>query len=210
MIISHKHKYIFVKTSKVAGTSTEIFFQKISFSGKETHTTPEIINEDGIIGFRGTRKNIREQNVTWYNHMSLPKIKKTLNHDKLFNEYFKFSITRNPWDRVVSAYHHFSSQSSFNEYIANGKMVGPIAPDFGNCIDDVFFIRFENLQEGIEYVCKKLGLDYDMRNLGSYKNQHRASSRHKHYTEYYDDVTREIVAKKYARDIKHFGYEFGE
>ena len=208
MIISHKHKYIFVKTSKVAGTSTEIFFEKISFSVKEQHRSPEIINEDGIVGFRGTQKDQIEQNVTWYNHMSLPNIKKILNNDKIFNEYFKFSITRNPWDRVVSAYHHFCPQSSFNKYIANGKIIGPIAPAFGDFIDDVFFIKFENLQEDIEYVCKKLGLNYDMSNLGLYKKEHRASSRHKHYTEYYDNETKQIVAEKYARDIEYFGYEF--
>ena len=214
MIISHKHKYIFVKTSRVAGTSTEIFFQKISFSVKEQHGSPEIINEDGIVGFRGTEKDKIEQNATWYNHMSLPNIKKILNNDKIFNEYFKFSITRNPWDRVVSAYYYWvcmnSSQSSFNEYIANGKIIDPIAPAFEDFIDDVFFIKFENLQEDIEYVCKKLGLDYYMGNLGSYKKKHRASSRHKHYTEYYDDETREIVAQQYARDIEYFGYKFGE
>jgi len=209
MLISHKHKYIFVKTSKVAGTSTEIFFEQISFSVKERHCSPEIINEDGIVGFRGKARQ-RPARSTWYNHMSLPNIKKTLNNDKLFNEYFKFSITRNPWDRVVSAYHHFSSQSSFNEYIASGKIPKPIVSAFGHFIDDVFFIKFENLQEDIEYVCKKLGLDYDMSNLGSYKKEYRASSRHKHYTEYYDDQTRQIVAEKYAKDIQYFGYKFGE
>ena len=37
----------------------------------------------------------------------------------------------------------------------------------------------------------------------------RANPRERHYTEYYNGHTRDVIANKFRVDIEHFGYEFG-
>ena len=157
------------------------------------------------------------------------------NHD-----YFRFSFVRNPWDRMVSLYFYLDKQidlnATFEEYIKklnnknwlfdtnssveklnidrqNGLREGTPAelPQFGWLINTKdtenqcmnFIGKFENLQEDFDTICDKIGIP---------KQQlpHKNATKHKHYTEYYDDETRSIVAEKYAKDIEYFGYKFGD
>ena len=155
--------------------------------------------------------------------------------DESWNDYFKFTIVRNPWDRLLSCwkqklavrvktscpedecrfYHNllgleFPGGLTFAEFVKTlnadnlyaDKHWAPLYSLIN--LDSVDFIgRFENLQEDFYTICDKIGIPRQ-------KLSHANSTKHKHYTEYYDDESREIVAEKYAKDIEYFGYEFGE
>lgn len=143
---------------------------------------------------------------------------------------FSFAFVRNPWDRLASAYEYlknggrnqedykdyrdlFSKYENFKETVLNWEEVffdqihfksqsDWICDNDGNIIVD-FVGKFENLQQDFDIVCDRIQMPRK-------KLPHVNKTNRKHYTEYYDDEIREIVAKKYARDIEYFGYKFGE
>jgi hypothetical protein len=148
---------------------------------------------------------------------------------------FKFAFVRNPWARLVSWYEMIvqnsgpesavapnrlwsyvvSSSSSFEEFIlrctetiddVDGRksflynQLDYITDDAGNVIVD-FVGRFEHLVGDVGKVFAKLGLPFEAM-------PHTNPSKHLHYSEYYTPGTREVVAKRFARDIAFFGYRF--
>ncbi len=145
-------------------------------------------------------------------HGSATTIRKLVGED-IWSDYFKFTFVRNPYEKIVSQYHFNGykfgfKDSTFKEYIKAwnaGKKISSNPQSHLFYINEKldFIGRFENLQQDFDTICDKIG-------IARQKLPHENKSKHKHYTEYYDDETREIVAQKYAKDIEHFGYKFGD
>jgi len=63
--------------------------------------------------------------------------------------------------------------------------------------------RFEQLNEFVwADICKNVGITDD------FKNTHKSSYKKQSYHYYYDNTTRQIVAKWYQQDIDYFGFVF--
>ena len=97
------------------------------------------------------------------------------------------SIIQDIPDREADS--HFCSQHTF------------ITDEKGRLLVD-YIGRLESLSEDILYVSKRLWLsDIMLPHL-------MTSSNHKHYREYYTETTKQIVRRRFEKDIEMFGYEF--
>jgi hypothetical protein len=198
-MISNTHKFIFVHIPKNAGTSIENLLFKHYHEDKKKH----IFFDKKLLHFN--------------QHLTLSEIQKHRVRGQSFFDYFKFTYVRNPWERMVSAakyrrmtlkqfiYSDFSSSQQSSNLDPDRHRLPQydfLFDDSGNKLID-FIGRYETLQEDFDIICDKLKIPRQTL-------PHKNISKHKHYTECYDDETYEIVAEKHAKDIECFGYEFGE
>lgn len=108
-IISFKHNFIFIKTSKTAGTSIEVDLEKIA--GPDAVVTPIIPAEPG----HSPRNHLRkDRQVAFSNHMRAVKIRALIGAQK-FTEMFKFCVEREPVAKCISHFHMLRNSSVHNK-----------------------------------------------------------------------------------------------
>lgn len=211
MIVSHEHKFIFVKTRKTAGTSLEVFLEPLC--GEQDVVTPvsPAYQDSETVAHRP------RNNEGFRNHAPAGMIRAQVGED-VWNNYFKFSVERKPWDKMVSMYwwrkFQYNIDDDFGSFcrkaIAQPNNVYTCPSDFhfytidGElCVDKV--IQFETLTDDFSSVCEHLGLG-KVDALPRAKSKIRKEKRH--YFEYYDDELRDLVADRFRNEIALFGYEF--
>lgn len=196
-MINHKYKFLFIHIPKTSGRSIEVCLNK------------RCGRDDNDKRFNGPLRLLRDP------HKTLDNYYKIYSEQELKN-YFKFTLVRNPFDRIVSEYFYskqrrLTKTQDFKTFVINGE-IDTHSYAYHNIPQIDFFVnikridyigKFENLQQDFSTVCDKIGIPQQ-------QLPHKNKSNHKHYTEYYDDETREFVAERYAKDIEYFDYNFGE
>ena len=218
MIISHKYKFIYLRTEKTASSSLSAALADMV--GEEDF----VANLDrpawakfSPIHHGGLKRQIPEL-FGLHVHARAGQVRRVLGQEK-FNSYFKFCVERNPWDRQVSLYFQRKNKvgkgddADFDrdmrsllfrstEYVRlNNWSIYAIGDDV--VADEI--VRYENLEEGLEKIRQHVGLPKPIE-LPRLRSGFRDDNRD--YRKHYSEETREMVARWYAREIEALGYEF--
>ncbi len=193
-MICHQNKLIYIHIFKTAGVSIESFFEE-----------------------------------PLYNHNTGTKILGKIGQEK-WDSYFKFTTVRNSWDRMLSFYfcriakggqvpripqpikcgsNHQSHMDNFEEWIERVSLDQPMVMQQSHWtivnekMDMDFIAHFENLHEDFLHVCEQI-------NITPSTLPHLNKTTHRHYSQYYTEKSKSIVAEVCKEDIETFEFTFEE
>ena len=226
MIISHKHKFIFIHGPKTAGTTM-------------ADALAPFCGEDDIIIQHRSPEGIKKHDPS--------RVIFDLVGQEVWDRYYKFTFERNPWDKMVSLWamqvdpehwkrtdvsfmsrikHHFRAKKmeknppSFKQWLLK-KHKSKLHSGLPKYLGDLYHIdgplkvdyigKFEQLNKDFKNVTDHLGLDV---NLPEGKREQRKKADPtfvpdlNSYRKHYDDELQKIVAEAYTKEIEHLGYTF--
>jgi len=214
-VISLQKKFLFIHVLKTGGNSISSPLLRWS----EDELVSDKWDHDGVERF-----GINNPGYGTHKHSILADYRAALPED-IYAGLFKFSVLRNPWDRMISAYfapHRVFylkvlggwDRGRFLEMLESGRLLVrpmrhfitsiPPAPEGATALDSEldFLLRYENLEADFAELCDRIEVPRVA--LPRYNRSER-----KPYTHYYDAELREIVGQRYAEEIAFGGYEFG-
>lgn len=246
MVISHKYKFIFVKTAKTAGTSIEVFLDR--YCGGKDILTPFAFPEEnhkprnykGIFNpFPDIKDNYSSKKSftltesgsilkdfftfqKFYHHIPAYMIKNRIS-EEVWNSYYKFTVERNPWEKVISGWFYYCNSYkkdlNLEQYLRfckdrierrnRGTGVCPYNypnysdPTTGKILVDRC-VRYENLQNEFKEVLDKLGI-ISSEGLNIYAKKGR---KRRNYQEYYSKKQRVFVEELFEKEISLHGYSY--
>lgn len=202
MIISHKYKFIFIKTTKTAGTSIEVFLS--THCGPLDIVTPIIPH---------VTPHAHRNDDGYYNHIPAYAIREKVS-PHIWESYFKFCVERNPWDKTISHFHMRKSREdpelSFEKYLSEMQFPvdHPKYTDPGNpshvIVDEV--LRYEHLLDNLGAVFKRFGIPFSGSLGVNAKSEYRTD--HRHYKDVYTPEQAALVSNVFKQELLLHGYTF--
>lgn len=204
MPISYKYRTIFVHIPTTAGNS---IYKVLDISNE--YNTWSLITMDRII--------------PTHQHLMPIQIQKMIPKD-IWNTFYKFTIVRNPYDRIVSDYRYLQECSvrekydikTFENFINLVNRIvttdaytenvyfdhfRPQSHYFKNVKYD-YIGRFENLDLDIQNISRAIGA----KEILPWINKSRSSD--DDYRSYFNENIKGIVDRLYASDLEMFGYKY--
>ena len=207
MIASHAHRVVFIKTRKTAGTSLEIALSR--HCGPDDIVT-RISPEDEVLrtAAGGVGPQHDDTDPSSYAHMGARRVIEVIGR-QAWDDYFTFAVERNPFDVVASSYRYSARKPTFTktfaEFVRTPRRMERLALNerlyrvAGQVVVDRVY-RYEELPDAVADISARLGVDLDL--------PHAKQGSGPHYRELYGPGDAEIVAQRFRRTIREFGYEF--
>jgi len=217
MLLSPRHRFLFVHIAKTGGTSVRAALQRGRWADPWYWPMFLCSRLSHLSGHRIGTKLPRHAKVIAAKEL-LPRA--------YFEGLFKFAFVRNPWDLQVSSFHHIRRERP--HYLGGRKdfasfLHWKLDPDrpyqfhvdtsielqtdylidlHGNIVVD-FIGRYERLHDDFAEACHRIGIPPP-----ALPHRRQARDRSRDYRRYYDDETAELVAQHFRRDIELLGYRF--
>ena len=143
-----------------------------------------------------------------------------------------YAMVRNPWDKMVSAYHYdmrtskwlplgIPSDATFDVWLDALQALWAKLPDelllygqhtylvdaAGQLPANLHLLRFENFVDEVNRMYDEMGFDLY---LPPETPKHNASVGRRPYQEYYTDETRNLIGQLFATDVRLFGYSYAD
>ena len=181
-IVNNKHKFIYMHPQKCAGGTLSNILQR---------------------AFPDTNLKTNNPHPTFSSMALLAKLP--------LEQYFKFAVTRNTWDRVVSMYFHVKKHQNYT-YNFDRFVFNFLNPSFSmhqkltyqNKYIIDYVIRFDHLAEDVKIVMNRL----DVYNYKLEHVTHNTGRPTADYRSYYNEQTKNHVYNIFKWEIDTFNYEF--